>query len=206
MRAASTWTPSCWPRELDWFLAPRYLFSARFENEDVGNNEQGIIKRVVGGFGSDTRSRTPRFGSRAGGSGPRPRRTLRTRPASSRSRSICKSPRTRSQARRGRRRHDAQRSQTGRVRDSRFLAPPGLRRGTTGGDGTSGQDGRVDVYAKSVQPILDARCGGAACHTHGQRGLPAGGSALRQSVPARGRWSRATPRRALCMSRWRRGA
>ncbi|MBI5017995.1 MAG: cytochrome C [Deltaproteobacteria bacterium] len=35
--------------ELDWFLAPRYLLSARFENEDVGNAAQGITKRVIGG-------------------------------------------------------------------------------------------------------------------------------------------------------------
>lgn len=32
-----------------------------------------------------------------------------------------------------------------------------------GGDGAAG-DGRVDVYARSVQPVLDARCGGANCH------------------------------------------
>lgn len=37
--------------EVDWFLAPRYLFSVRFENEDVGNAAEGIVKRVIGGVG-----------------------------------------------------------------------------------------------------------------------------------------------------------
>jgi len=34
--------------ELDYYFAPKYLLSARFENEDVGNAEQGIQRRVLG--------------------------------------------------------------------------------------------------------------------------------------------------------------
>ena len=34
--------------EVDYYFAPKYLLSARFENQDVGNAEEGIRKRLVG--------------------------------------------------------------------------------------------------------------------------------------------------------------
>ncbi|MBI5017994.1 MAG: hypothetical protein HZB55_21210 [Deltaproteobacteria bacterium] len=42
--------------------------------------------------------------------------------------------------------------------------------GTTGGDETPASEDRIDLYANRIQPILDSRCGGAACHSTARGG------------------------------------